>query len=120
MKEICTRLGALLVGVALTSGAVIGPAPTSAASEVVVTTGNAAESRIIDCAEAPSERDDGSRRSYLTDSSLIDFFLGLTTNGFTTDDNGCRVHPDKVKLSIITPVLAILGFGNWLKKKDII
>lgn len=119
MKEIRTRLGALLVGVALGSGAVIAPAPAMATTEPAKTT-NVNEARIIDCTEAPAVRDNGNRKSFLTDSSLIDFFFGLTTNGIVTDDNGCNAHPDKVQLSIITPVLAILGFGNWLKKKDII
>lgn len=119
MKEIRTRLGALLVGVALGSGAVIAPAPVMATTEPAKTT-NVNEARIVDCTEAPAVRDNGNRKSFLTDSSLIDFFFGLTTNGIVTDDNGCNAHPDKVQLSIITPVLAILGFGNWLKKKDII
>ncbi|MCI6206183.1 MAG: hypothetical protein SPK00_00625 [Corynebacterium glucuronolyticum] len=119
MKEIRTRLGALLVSVALGSGAVIAPAPAMANTEPVKMS-SVNDARIIDCTEGPAQRDNGSRKSYLTDSSLIDFFFGLTTNGIVTDDNGCNAHPDKVQLSIITPVLAILGFGNWLKKKDII
>lgn len=119
MKEIRTRLGALLVSVALGSGAVIAPAPAMANTKPVKTS-RVNDARIIDCTEAPAQRDNGSRKSYLMDSSLIDFFFGLTTNGIVADDNGCNAHPDKVQLSIITPVLAILGFGNWLKKKDII
>lgn len=119
MKEIRTRLGALLVSVALGSGAVIAPAPAMANTKPVKTS-RVNDARIIDCTEAPAQRDNDSRKSYLMDSSLIDFFFGLTTNGIVTDDNGCNAHPDKVQLSIITPVLAILGFGNWLKKKDII
>ena len=116
MKENRTRLSALALSGALLAGALLPVAPAQAAPNA----SGSSDSEVIDCQAIYADRNSRPKTGFLTDSSIIDFFFGLTTKGYSTDENGCAVPKSDVKLSIITPVLAILGFSNWLKKKEVI